>query len=304
MLTNLWKANFLMGLNRPGTTARCKTKQNKPTVRKSTRPPTREWFPAAIKLPAILETVDNLLEENSCNEIRLSEVIKDLEKLRVDILDDLRNYTSQSKLELDMTTIADLRGTEDYSAVDEHRFILRAGATTFPTTYRFHGFQHACRNALTWLACLLLDCTLLRILKQWPFVRLFPTLRRPADKIQENAFALARDICRSIYYFSGRWSLAHAHFTAILLEVVTVFFEEIHAYRELAWSEACRAALKIRVKRMEAEGQRTRCRVGSVPTSLADAARFRTFDVHSTKSHAVPSQPSIFTAPAQNSSRQ
>ena len=161
-----------------------------------------------------------------------------------------------------------------------------AAASTIRTFYRFVRFHVATRHVLTWLVCLIVDCTLLRIVKARPFTRLIPAVARTPDNIQQEALEHAKNICRSIYFFSGMESIAHAHFVDVLLQVTCSFFEEIQAKPELWWAQTCRKALRKRVQRMEKAGHKTLCRVVGVSQGLSHAVRFestgRASDVQNT----------------------
>lgn len=234
-----------------------------------------EWLTLAMPLASLLERTDELMAEQSTTdqfEPRLTNTCEAFETLRFALIRDL--YTNKVKPEI----VAIKNDTNSNIAIEEHRFMAGSAASSIIRTfYRFIRFHMATRHVLTWLVCLVIDCSLLRLIKARPFTRLIPSVTRTPDKIQEDAFEHAKNICRSIYFFSGMESIAHAHFVDVLLLVTSSFFAEIHAKPELWWVQTCRKASRKRVRRMENAGHKTLCRVSGVSRGLADAVRFESF---------------------------
>ena len=261
LLTKVSKTSLLIGLSQriPIAMSSLPNRTSTENTSVSTRPTLRGWYPLARILPGLLHRVDRLLSFRSEEDCRLAQVVEELEVLKSRLRDSL-DVECLTRMAIDSAPDC----TGDMSEV--HQCITSSTNMAISEFYHFHGWRHASRCNFAWLSCLMIDCTLLRILHSKPYTRLFPSFRTTIRQIEHDAIGMARKMCKSVYFLSSLHSLAHAHFTRTVLEVIRTFFEEIGSTDEQLWCCDVLRATNTRINRLENEGHKTMCRVSSRTT--------------------------------------
>lgn len=240
------------------------------------RGPLTDFYRIAMQIPAVLERTDQQINSSAssdglrmlCGEIiTLREQMNDWFATRICISADKRLETPE------LFTTAD---TDAFDIANQAHCFMST-STTFEEFFRFRAPGYLVKNHTYLKICLLvLDCTLLRLLH---FTPLTESVIRPMSvtEIENDAFAEAADLCRSLHHYSCFEGLAYADWTDFITEIAQNFFEEFGAAKELGWCQAVRVATKLRRDHIKRTVQpKTLCRMGDAGPGFAAATRYRT----------------------------
>lgn len=240
------------------------------------------FYAAGMKISALLERTDRLIESRHKSYPRqqrdLSSLCNSILQIRTALVSWFRARcaTPESAAKEVPSTFSVTDSDRFDMETEEHCFMSSSG--TFPHLFHFAIAGCAPQNhTLLTLTCLILDCTLLRLLHFLPSTAAH--LPQSEDHVLLSAHHLASDLCRSVHYYASTDSLAYADFTDFLLEMAQNFFEEfgVRAGRELGWVQAVRCATGLRRKRIVSSSvqRKTLCRMGDCAPGVARATRWR-----------------------------
>lgn len=226
----------------------------------------------AMRLPQLLERCDALLADPDSDDTE--QLLSDLLRLRSDFLYwsvHESSFSGKSGKSYDVVNITQV-GSFDLN-IEEHA-VLRS-TQTFTTFYNFLSYRLVEDMTGFWMFCLILDCTILRILHFLPQaeIHIEPKTR---EEILRDADNRARYLCRSVYFISKTNSQGIAGYMDTIVALAENFFREVEAEQELGWCQAVRCATKRRVKRLQTFQARTLCRMGYMADELGAAANFCT----------------------------
>ena len=226
----------------------------------------------ALLLPSLLERADLFLR-NKPMSTSPGQLMRDLCKLRTDILRWSINDPSFSDKMIrnhDTVYVSDVAAFD--MNVEEH--LVLTTNNIFDSFFKFKSYRFAEDMTLYWLFCLIIDCTLLRIMQFQPVTEVCIKPRTQAETLRD-AHIRARYLCRSVFFYSHYNSQGITGYIDTLVALAKNFFSEIRAVKELGWCQAVRCATKLRVQRLRTFQPRTLCRMGDMADDLATATKFR-----------------------------
>jgi hypothetical protein len=234
------------------------------------------FYRIAMRLPAILESVDQVLQDGTSSS--LQPIIHELCELRLQMITWLESLCQNSiDRYWEMPEVFSVSEIDAFNMeTEEHCFITTS--TTFTTFFKFHSPGHVVKNH-TWSAvcCLVVDCTLLRLLHFLPQSSEYMTSLRSPQQISQDAFHQASDLCRSLHHYSSFDGLAYCDFTDFITELALNYFAESGAAPQLGWCQALRVATQMRRERIRHTIQpKTLCRMADAGPGFANAVRYRT----------------------------
>ena len=223
----------------------------------------------AMQLPGLLEKSDMLVRKRAIDQ---EQFMNDLLSLRAEFLQWSiyeSSFADKTMKNHDIVTIEDLEAFD--MNIEEH--VVLTLNNIFTQHFDFVSYRIAEDMTLYWMFCLILDCTLLRILHFRPKARQYIATRKYED-ILRDAHIRARYVCRSVYFISKFNSQGITAFMDTLMSLAENFFSETEAVRELGWCQAIRCATKLCVQRLRTFQAKTLCRMGDMADELGAAAKF------------------------------
>lgn len=238
-----------------------------------------KWFSHLVILPGLLERADTLqrLAPSSSRQQELLSICRQLVAFRDRLL---ASNADDMALQPETIDVADLDAWN--LDIEEHCFI--SSSTTFTTFYKFTKREIPFRCAISWLHCILADCTLLRILHANPELSNHPsptsapsttsTNQLHIPTITASAYRSATALCRCIPFYAASTDLSIINWLLVVMTCVQSLFEEQGAVKEIGWCQAVIIAAQLRRARVQATSRPNLCRVADLTVPLAEAARY------------------------------
>lgn len=156
--------------------------------------------------------------------------------------------------------------------VEEHCFVTCSN--TFTSFYRFKGEALARIQVIRWMVCLIVECSILRLITAQPKLDDTSSAKQEA---KARALEIAKGLCRGVWFVSTMSSLAYAKLCTVFIGMAQTVFQEcgLAAAKEFGWTQACLLATGVRMSRLERQGQQTLCCVHELGPGLADACRWQ-----------------------------
>ncbi|USW53906.1 hypothetical protein Slin15195_G072250 [Septoria linicola] len=232
------------------------------------------FYRVAMRMPAILERIDDVLEGHLSHNI-VQKLCVEIQSFRLEMVQWHAGLVENSKNpHWELPKVVDIADLSSASTNAEHLYMRRS--KTFTKIFEFGLPKKVVQNhTLCAMSCIVMDCSLLRLLHFIPGCATYLLPDRLED-IEQRAFSQSTILCRSLYHYTSFDGLAYADFSEFINDIALNFFEEYGAVKEMQWCLGVRAATTVRRQRIKENVQpRTLCRMGDAGPGFAMACRYR-----------------------------
>jgi hypothetical protein len=126
--------------------------------------------------------------------------MRDIMNLRTELISWSVNDSSFSDRTAKTHNIVDMFDPTAFD-MNVEEYLVMSINSTFSTHFKFRSFRIAEDMTLYWMFCLMVDATLLRLMHFVPVTAAY-IKRRTMEETKDTATAIARPLCRSVYYLS------------------------------------------------------------------------------------------------------
>lgn len=236
----------------------------------------RNLYPDDVQIPNVVALSDRLLEDPRDSTV-LQQYLDAVTEAKASIRTSISATLGAGSPKRVYASDHDAHDPE----IEEHCFISMSTAIgyqyQFPSMHNnaYHASATYVRSSFY---SLILVCTELRLLHFSPLLQKPGRLARWED-LEDHAYRLAIECCRSVWQMSKPISLAIPQWIDLYLEVAQGVFEEQSRMELVGWCQACRIASRLRLGRFACTRPPTLCRIGDLPKGIRKLGRYRSWNM-------------------------
>ncbi|GAB1736590.1 hypothetical protein NU219Hw_g8217t1 [Hortaea werneckii] len=237
-----------------------------------------QLYKNALQVPGVLEEAERLIRSKDDDQ-NLEYQCSKIQQLQREMYHWITNESTMATYwGRHLNECVYVTDADKFDASIEEHCVLESN-TVFLSHYNFPDYNMVQDFTLYLVFMMALNCTLIRLLHFHPTADAH-FLHRTRDKVRQDAFTIASDMCKTIHYQSKFESQGIAGFIELLVSLAQAFFEEVGAFEKIGWCQAVRCATQLRIKRLRSTQPKTLCRVGDLADDFATVGRFKMRNPH------------------------